>query len=223
MLARKLLPPIAILLLMIMINLAAEFSAVPSVDEITEQMGRLIVSFGILAIFAFALIEHLVVVNVYFPGAVTLLLGMKSATEDDDLIIPVFVAIVCGQFCGYSLSYLAGRRAGAAAGAGAGAAEGPPRSLKLFALLTYAHPHAGAISSYIAGVRGLPAAKFLGNLAIALGVWSPFWAIVVFFGLVAVVERSGWDLIFYCYLAVWIGVICVEHVRRRAASPRKPA
>ena len=202
--------PLVMITLMLLVQGLFYLEFIPSVNELTVWVSRSIFSIGVWMIFLFSIIEHTLIFNVYFPGALAILIGMGNTSENPSEILPTFVAIVLGQLTGYSISYLMGRLSGMSV-LNANVKLRTWQSYML-SFVSYGHPHSGAVTSFQHGYAGLSLIKFLLLLLLCLSFWSPFWAFVAYAGLLSVVDSSGWDVIFYTYLMSWIFIIVFKRL-----------
>ena len=191
-------PPLILLFATLAIDVLALFNIIPSSAELFEEFANIARSAGVVVIFVLTLVEHTVFLGVYFPAAVVILISMGNTHGSISAALSVFSAILAGQIGGYSLSYMIGRRMKDTEEQGAAIVT------RLAIFMTFIHPHAGAISSFLIGTRNVGWRSFAMTLLLALGVWSTFWAIIAYFGMIAVVSEVGWDVVFYVYMAVWL-------------------
>ena len=198
---RKAWQPLILLLAIVVIDALAILNIVPSSADLFDSFVKIAASAGFLVVALLAFIEHTVFVGVYFPAAVVILISMGNTYGDLSAALTVFCAILTGQIAGYSLSYMIGRYLNKSEMKEIGG------TTQFAVFMTYVHPHAGAISSFILGMRNVSWQSFAITLFAALGVWSTFWAIIAYFGLFVVASEIGWDVVFYGYMAVWLGII----------------
>lgn len=208
-------PPTIILLVVLCLEVGAHFSFIPNTNEVAEWITLAIATVGLLGIFVFSIFEHSVGVNVYFPGALVILLGMSATADDASLILPTFFSIVAGQLVGYSISFFFGRYFDFSVMPQInGKVVGQRKAVRAISFLTFAHPHAGAITAYSQGASGREYISFLKALLPTLFFWSVLWASVAYLGLLTIVEGTGWDVVFFTYLAIWIGYVLFDHLVR---------
>lgn len=207
----RLSPPLVILVIVISIEIGARLSIIPSTNALVGWLSSAMVSAGPASIFVFSCLEHMVGINVYFPGALVILVGMSVTVDNANLILPTFGAIVLGQLTGYILSFYAGRIFDFRKASTRGARQGGGRAASTVSFFTFAHPHSGALTAFSLGSSGAPFLIFFGSVTRALLFWSPFWAVVSYFGLLRVVDEAGWDLVFFTYLGIWLAYILIDH------------
>ena len=212
---RRLLPPVTFLLFVLTLEAGAHFSIIPSTNEVADWIVVVIATAGLLGIFVFSIFEHSVGINVYFPGALVILLGMSSTTENAALVFPTFLSIVAGQFIGYSISFFLGRYFDFSVMLQLnGTIVGQRQAVRAISFLTFAHPHSGAITAYSQGTSGRSYRSFIKTLLPTLLFWSVLWASVAYFGLLSIVNEAGWDVVFFSYLTIWIGYVLFDHFLR---------
>lgn len=160
---------------------------IPGPDIIVSYLETLYTNYGYPVVFISALIEGLVLVNLYFPGSTAIILGVIFASRSE-LSVPLVVALAIGGFLiSYTANYFIGRHGLNKLLKKCGYEESLKNiqnSLKekggRAILSSYFHPNLAALVSTGAGLIGMPYLKFIGASALALILWDSLWAFVAF-------------------------------------------
>lgn len=160
---------------------------IPRPDGVFNWLENLYAHYGYWVVFGAALLEGIVIINMYVPGSNAILLGVIFAKRSG-LSVPAVVAlVVLGFTISLSLNYLIGR-------------HGVYRLLRRFGLdkklteegkvlvhnnmwsmfASFIHPNIASLMSIGAGIVAMPYRRFLTITMLSLLFWDSFWAIVTY-------------------------------------------
>ncbi len=77
----------------------------PSADEIVSKFEQFYLNFGSEILFIAAMLEALVILNLFAPGQLTIVLGIVFARSNDTSLFPVIGAVALGAVTGYIIDY----------------------------------------------------------------------------------------------------------------------
>lgn len=221
-----------ILLLVTVVNVLGQLGWIPSLAESTAWLGGFLERYGVVVVLPLAILENLIVLNVYFPGSIVILTAMALTAGDPRRALVMFVCIVIGSTVGQNANYWMGRYGGSrgpaiaerqASRADPGADGSDRRTSRRWWLVffgTFWHPHSASLTSILAGSEGLRYKQFLIYLLSTGLAWSVFWGFTMYhFG--GILEaRSNLLPAVYIYVVVWILYNLRRFVRKQQLQTR---
>ena len=199
--------PIILLAIMISVDVAASFDLIRSSGDFFEYLSGIIRDSNRFYVFGFTILEHTVLLNVYFPGAIVIIVAMGATHGDILAAFATYIAILTGQIVGYAISYYAGKFQSSRRDNSYSVAQ------QAGYFFTFAHPHSAALTCFILGTNNVKIYQFFILLIPSTIFWSLIWAVIAYFGLFELVGDLGWDYIFYSYLIIWIVLISASYLR----------
>ncbi len=205
-LVRSILPQLTILGLLALLKVLSSAGLTPSLEAMAAKLTALFVTGGLPIIGMASFAENLVGLNVYFPGAIVIVIAMSLTAGDLPRAFATYAAITGPAMGAQVLNYLAGRFFGnrlRPAAATESRRRGGSGVWAVF-LTTFAHPHLAALTCFAAGSEGLRLRQFLVLLVVSGVLWSTAYATVIYnLGAVAGATENLIP-VFYSYAAVWL-------------------
>lgn len=207
---RALVPPLMLIAAVGILWIAQNFGLLPKTNVLLDYVSNEVIVGGVVAIAVVAMLENIVGLNTYFPGAVVIL-GVMAATYGDPAAgFKTFLAIVTGQISGLSVSRLIGLRA-----------MNSPDDLEhraswtsLLLLVAFWHPHSAAATAFALGSRHHPRGQAI--VLVGCLIWSVFWALVMYFGVGSFIKEVGWDYITIGVAVIWLALELFQGIRKSA-------
>jgi membrane protein DedA with SNARE-associated domain len=213
---RRLLPPVAIIGVMIILECAARVGLIPAPAALLEYVTRYLRTASPYAIGLISFFENIVGVTTYFPGSVVILVAMASTRGDLGRALLTFAGIVGGAALAHHVDFLIGRFLGRSEDV-----HGLRRSDILAALAAYWHPQLGSVFSTQRGAAGLRYKAFVALLATVWFSWNIFWGILMYTVGNLPVSNEQWEFIFAVYVIGWLLLECWRLYR--SGAPQTPA
>lgn len=160
---------------------------IPSPAKIIDLLEQGYASYGYWVVFLSAILEGLIIINLYFPGSTAILLGVILA-ERSGLSVPLVVTIaIIGFSISYSANYFIGRfgvsRLLERFGYGQ-VIEETSEKLKekgpRMILTSLFHPNLGAFVTTGAGVIKMPVWQYAIATLTGLTVWDSVWGLLAY-------------------------------------------
>jgi membrane protein DedA with SNARE-associated domain len=213
-LARALLPQLVLLILIASFYGLAFAGVIPIPPNLSEKLLAAFKAYGIPFIAICSFIENLVGINVYFPGAFTILTGMALTAGNPLKAVVTYFAIYLPAFAANATSFLIGRFGKRTQQASGQVLQ--QKNTVLWFAFTYWHPLLASMTAFSAGVESQVSKRNFFALAFPISLaWSIFWALVIYhFGL-AVNVGDHFAALFILYLLGWIIVDTVNFCKRR--------
>ena len=208
-LARALLPQLVLLILIASFYGLAFVGVIPVPHNLSEKLLAAFKAYGIPFIAICSFIENLVGINVYFPGAFTILTGMALTAGNPLKAFITYFAIYLPAFAANATSFLIGRFGKRNPQTNGRVSQ--QRNTVLWFAFTYWHPLLASITAFSAGVENKVSKRNFFMLAFPISLtWSTFWALVIYhFGL-AVNVGNHFAILFALYLLGWTIVDAVK-------------
>ena len=161
---------------------------VPTSEELIEVFGDLYAKYGYEIIFVSALLEGLVLVNLFVPGMLALALGAVFASTGQTDLTQVILTASAGIILGYVVDYLMGyfgfgetlKKLGYA-----GFLDSSREKLKQFGyrglIVGFFHTNVGSFLAFAAGTMKLPFINFLIVAIASTILWATVWGIAAFY------------------------------------------
>ena len=208
---------------LLLIGLLSSLGWIPSVHELSDMLGRFFEKGGLPVIGMASFAENTIGLNVYFPGAIVILVAMALTAGDLPRALMTFLVILIPSMLAHLMNYGLGRWLGGRVNVEGHTSGGDPsrfakgRMWGLF-LASYWHPHLAAVTSYAAGTEGVGVGAFLRVFVVASLLWNSFWGIVMYnFGEVAGATRNLIPL-FYVYVVGWL-LLGIWRFFKQGAAP----
>jgi hypothetical protein len=210
-----LVPQGSLLLVSSLVLLLSWLGVLPSAEVLFDGLKHVVRTTSI-AILPIAMLENLVAVNLYFPGALVVAVAMAAAAGDPAVAVVLYGWVFLGSMTGNVLSYVLGRiLAGRSRSWERVIAQ--PKELPL--AFCYLHPHLAASTAFILGSRGRTVTEYF-RLAIPAGAfWSLTWCVLFYsFGGMTGDGGGGFVVLFYLLVIAW-----AAHDAIRLSRERNPA
>lgn len=207
---------VSLLVVIVLFQSLSHAGLLPAESELVGFLQSWLRNWGLPFILLVSLGENLVGFNVYFPGSVVILLSMSLAAGDIGRACLTWLCIFLGGGSGQVIDFLLGRRLRKKRGDKDNAllqqdTRGLPHWREF--LLTYWHPHFGAVTSLRSGYSDMPFRRFLIYSFPSLAIWYGFWGIMAYSTGVGVESGIPWTSIFFVYLGVWFGFDVIKVIR----------
>lgn len=209
-LLKQLAPQLTLLGFCALLYTGSLLGLIPAPAKLNADLLGALKAYGLPLIAFCALLENIVGLSVYFPGAFTIVTGMALTAGDLQFAIVTYFAIYIPSYCGNWISYLFGRKEGRALGRER--VEGKHESL-LFTI-AYCHPQFAALKAFSSGLQRRSARWFLRkSLPVSL-VWSVLYAVLIYnLGLNAnFLSYMPW--LFLIYLVAWTAWDTIKFFKR---------
>jgi hypothetical protein len=211
---RVLLPQIILLGLILVLYSLSMLRIIPSPQELNRLLVRLFLKYGLPLIALSSLLENIVGLNAWFPGAFTILTGMSLTAGHPSRAILTYLVIYIPAYCANVFSYILGRSQRQSV-----QTTHPPkeRDVWLWFVLTYWHPQLASVTAFSMGIRDIvPRSMFLVHSLLVSALWSVFWAVTIYhFGLIANVA-DYFGILFLMYLLIWAATDTWKFFSRRS-------
>lgn len=213
---RSILPQILILTLVGFLYLLSLLGVIPSPAQLNGILVEKFKLYGIPLIAFCAFLENLVGVNVYFPGAFTILTGMALTSGNPSQAVVTYFAIYLPSYTANISSFYLGFLS---------RKENPvvtapkKQNTLLWFFFTYWHPQLAAITAFSAGSSGLltPQVFWRHSFAVSL-FWSVFWGVVIYqFGFAANFAENFVTL-FLAYVVIWMAIDVFKWFKRKSQT-----
>ncbi len=190
--------------------------SLPSTEEVLEHAQSLYARYGYEVIFLGALLEALVLINLFVPGSLAVGFGAVFARSGHiDLPLAVIAAFL-GAMLGFIIDFCLGyfgfggilKKISHGHVVKQAKSQIAQSSIRTFSL-GFIHPNIGSVISLAAGTLKMNPASFLGLSAISTFVWFSFWAIIFFLlgEVFLVILTKYFFLLVLLLLGVWVGSI----------------
>ncbi len=173
--------------------------------------------YGLMMVFAGALMEGVLLLGQYFPGGFIIFLGVIAAGNDLGRVVEVVTIVSIAFVIGYSLNYAMGRYGWYLIFKKFGldqAIENAKNKLarhELNAILsTYWEPNLASITATAAGVLRIPFQKFSFYSIIGIIVWNAFWGTLVHLLGERAFELAGFKFVMIVF-GVWVLIILINN------------
>lgn len=159
----------------------------PTAEELIGLFSALYQQFGYEIIFIAALLESLILVNIFIPGQIVMAMGVIFARSGQTDLVTVLIIASSGTILGYMIDYSLGLYGFSQVISKLGYGhflDQTKTTLKKFGtqgmILSYIHTNIGTLSSFSAGTTKMPWVKFITLAAISTWFWSTFWGLLVY-------------------------------------------
>lgn len=200
----------------------------PTSAQLVNSFSKLYAKYGYEVIFFGALLEALVMVNLFVPGAAAVALGAVFArTGDVDLSLAV-LAGAGGALVGYSIDFALGyfgfheviEKLGYDKILHKTKSRVQKSSLISFTV-GFIHPNIGALISLAAGILKLDFKGFFGLVSLSTLAWYSFWGILIFAvgeAFLTIFTKYGFVLVLLT-LSVWTLVVFYSRFKEKDVHP----
>jgi len=200
----------------------------PPSEELVETLKKWFDIYGFPVIFFSSIVEGVLLVGNYFPGAVVIFLGVALTTTISQAVVVVFV-VIAGLFIAHILNYALGRYGWYHFLARLGLESSIERSREqlvkngLVAILfSYWLPNLGALTDTAAGIIRMPFKIFFIYSLLSTILWSIFFGTLAYllkdFVILTIVSSgdglSGLAIVF-AVTVIWIVVLLITDFFRR--------
>jgi hypothetical protein len=202
-LLHAILPQLVILFVACLLFFAASINIIPPPSDLGRFLVTMFDKYGLALIAISSFFESMVGLNVYYPGAFTILTGMALTAGNPKRAVATYFCIVAPAILANFLSFRLGN---IQKNESRFTVISPtPLAVWFKLLLTYWHPQLASLTAYSLGSSStLASLRFLKMaLPVSLG-WSLLWASIIYrFGLFF--DLSGYVLpLFLGYLIIWL-------------------
>ncbi len=159
---------------------------IPTSEELINDFANLYLRFGYLIIFFSALLESLVVVNLFLPGQAAMVLGVLFSITGQTELYKVLIAACLGANLGYTIDYSLGRLGFANIIKKLGydnlltEAKNKLRKFKKRGLVIgFFHTNVGSFISVASGIIKTPYPIFITISLMSTIFWSIIWSLLI--------------------------------------------
>ncbi|MBI2020774.1 VTT domain-containing protein [Candidatus Daviesbacteria bacterium] len=185
----------------------------PTSEELLSAVSSFYGSFGYEIIFLASMLEALILINLFVPGAVAVGLGAVFARSGElDLTVGIILAVT-GALLGYLIDFALGffgfseivKSLGWERGLEKVRVQLQSSSVRSFSL-GFIHPNIGALVAVAAGTLRMNFVKFLSLSALSTLIWYSLWAILGFAlgGIFLTILTRYAFIIMLLVLSIWI-------------------
>jgi hypothetical protein len=208
----KIFPQLIILLLIGILYSLSILHLIPSPTQLNGVLVQSFKTYGLPLIAICSFLENLIGVNIYFPGAFTILTGMALTSGHPVRAIVTYFTIYLPALVANVLSFYFGL----ASQQSSATTIRRRRNSLIWFFFTYWHPQLAAVTAFSAGAEGLLSKSDFLKHAIGISLfWSVFWGVVIYnFGVFANVTQNLMP-IFLGYVVIWTAVDINKWLRSR--------
>lgn len=211
---------LVLLVVLVCLEVARSAGLVPPPADIMNAVGKILEDRGwwLLSLVSFA--EHLVGLNVYFPGSIVIFVSVSSFAGRPSAAFLAVLATISGAILAHQVNFLLGwRLRGRSPTQQAGFLRRPAwRGLGVAAM--FWHPHLGALATIIAGREGVGYRTATATIIAATIFWQSLWGFFAYYvGLGAGRRDFGFWPMVGCVL-IWAVVDLYKYSRKK--GPQKP-
>lgn len=177
----------AILLISYLIFLLIAKQTLPNPQELISQFGSIYAKYGYEVIFIAALLEALILINLFIPGQLAMAMGAIFARTGQTELTTVIAVAVMGSMCGYLLDYAMGYFGfgdfveklgyGKLLNAAKSRVE---RFGNRGLILGFVNSNIGGFLSFTAGIVGVGWIKFIFISFFSTLMWAILWGITLY-------------------------------------------
>ena len=200
---------------------------IPSSGELIDHLGSLYERFGYEVIFIGAMLEALVLVNLFVPGSVAVAFGAIFARSGQVDLTYAVLAAAMGAIFGFIIDFIVGyfgfgtlvQRSGYGNFIEKAKNQIKKYGVKTF-ILGFIHPNIGSFVALSAGILKLPFLTFLVLTFLSTLAWVSLWGLLVFaLGEVflIILTKYIWVLVLLV-LSVWILSILYGKSKRESSG-----
>ena len=220
--------PFALAILFAIASMTYGLLGLPSPAELASMGRDLYLKYGLLVLFAAALLEGLFMVNIYLPGSFVIVLSVylsdRSVSELAAIAAVTWTAFLLASVVNYLLGSTGGYRSLLALGR----KDTIVRMQKWIGkrgrvshLLTAIHPNIQAVFSVCLGISRFGLARATLRSAIALLLWVPLWTVFFSIALKTVDIQDSRAPLYVIALLVLIGLAMSIFERLRQQRRRE--
>jgi membrane protein DedA with SNARE-associated domain len=187
----------------------------PSSEELLNVFARYYAEYGYQILFAAALLESLVLINLFAPGQAALALGIIFSRSGETSLPWVMVTVACGFAVGFAIDYFVGyyglgdilKKFGQG-----GVFEKAKNELKKNGgrsiFISFVNPNLGSYMSLAAGATKLEITMFIFIALFSICFWVISWSLLVYsLGDVVLVLIKKYSLVLS---AIFVGILIVS-------------
>ena len=161
--------------------------SIPTAEEIVHTFASLYARFGYEIIFVAALLESLILVNLFVPGMIAMAMGAVFARTGQTELVLVVLTASLGLLIGYAIDFLLGYFGFGAIlkklGYGWFTKQANDQ-LKRFGhrslVLGFIYPNVAALLSFTAGTTSFSFMRFMIIAILSVALWMPLWGILIY-------------------------------------------
>lgn len=192
----------------------------PTSEELLTLFSKYYATYGYEILFVAALLESLVLINLFAPGQVALALGIVFSRTGETELPYVILAVTCGVLIGFSIDYLVGYygfgdilkrfgQGGVFDKAKAQLKKNGGRSM----FVAFINPNLGAYMSLAAGASKLEITMFGVIALFSVCFWVIAWSLLIYaLGDVVLVVIKKYSLLLS---AIFVGLIIISFGYKR--------
>lgn len=187
----------------------------PTSEELLTLFSKYYATYGYEILFVAALLESLVLINLFAPGQVALALGIVFSRTGETELPYVMIAVICGVMIGFTIDYLVGyygfgdilKRFGQGS-----VFEKAKNQLKINGgrsiFVSFINPNLGAYMSLAAGASKLEITMF-GLIALfSICFWVVAWSLLIYaLGDVVLIIIKKYTLLLS---AIFVGLLIIS-------------
>ena len=217
--------PLAALAIFLLIIAIYRLAGLPEGDELLTLARSSLSSNGYAVVFLAALIEALLLINLYLPGSAVIIFSGAIA-KDAGLSVNILLLYgALGLLTGFMIDYVLGRFGWyhLAMRLGLGQAiESSKKRIQIKGLtwfwVAYIHPNTGSFAATAVGVMRVPFSKFFLNSIPPLLCWSTFWGYLSVFVGPTLFDYIGFPLVALVFLIWIVGTLWQELRKARTVD-----
>ncbi|MBN2617655.1 MAG: hypothetical protein JXR64_05010 [Spirochaetales bacterium] len=194
-----------VLLIVIVAYILNVSGFLPSTSEMILKLNDLFLEYGLPIVALSSFLEHIVGVNVYFPGSIVIVTAMTLAAGNLSFAITIFLAEVIPAILAYIFNYFVTYFAVKKDTSTNIYSEKKFYKYLILYFSTLWHPHFGAVTCIQSAKEKMPIKTFLLLLIPFAFFWDLCWGILIYnFGYFFKTNADKLFPIFVLYIIIWI-------------------
>ena len=197
----------------------------PNPNEMYDHVVRLFREHGAVIVFMSALVEGLVLINLYFPGSAVILLGVAAARgsplQAAMVVLVASIAFVLSGCINYAIGrtglYWLVNRLGGTSWL-LKAQQTYRRHGAVIIPVAYVHPNLGAFISVSAGVSRLAFGRFALLCLVGVACWNALWGVIAYLFASTVAQLATQPMLLLCLLITWTTIAFLSGLLRNVTE-----
>lgn len=173
-------PQLILLGVLIILEFLRWIGFIPPPSELLKFFNQLIASGGWWLLLLISFLEHLVGVNVYFPGSIVIFVAVSSFIGQPWSTVLAVLATMTGAILAHQINFFIGRRFRSKNIATQNIPTQSVRWKYLGMASMFWHPHFGALSAIVAGREGVRYWTATTIIIVATIFWQTLWGLFAY-------------------------------------------
>jgi membrane protein DedA with SNARE-associated domain len=166
---------LVLLIVLVGLETAKSIELVPPPAELMDAVGKILEDRGWWFLLLVSFAEHLVGMNVYFPGSIVIFISVSSLAGNPWTAGFSVLATITGAVFAHLVNYLIGRRLRGRNLAQRATPAGRASWKTLGVVAMFWHPHLGALVALAAGREGVRSRTVAATVIAATIFWQSLW------------------------------------------------